>query len=56
MPMLMSADNPVGNIVKAVVLGAKILLSRVPLVLICVPKGIVWFGLCEGGIAASVVV
>ncbi len=35
----LGADNPVIRIVKAVVLVANRLLSKVPLVLICVPKG-----------------
>ncbi len=38
--MLMSADNPVICIVRAVVLVAKGLLPTVPLWLICVPKGL----------------
>ncbi len=41
MPMLMIADNPVIRIVKAVVLVAKNLVSKVPLVLINVPLGLV---------------
>ncbi len=56
MPVLMSADNPVGRIVKAVVLGAKKSLVKGTTGADLFPKRNVWFGLGEGGIAAVVVV
>ncbi len=52
--MLISADNPVIRIVKAVVLVAKSLLTKVPLALIHVPKGMSGADAVESGCAIVV--